>query len=223
MVVEPAPGLHPQAAAKAGHGMAVAGLQRHIEQYPPRLALGRQLLQLLQKLLNRHPRLRLQPFQIEQPGRCLARLPVAAPGLRPQGEALRLEIQPAGAHQGAVTTDRLAILAAVDLLAAAPLAGIGRLGLAGVAQPGEDEQFPQAAQRSLQIGRQRPALEHPLAIQAHQFVALGRAPGQLDRRLRCAKQQRHGAQQDQPGAQRNHSTLTLASAGLASRACCSGA
>ena len=147
----------------------------------------------------------------------MPRLPVVAPFAGLQTEALRREVQAAGAHQRLVAVDALTGLAAVDLLAILAGAGVARIGQAAVDLVGVDEQLPQAAQRRLQIRRQRLAGEQLLLVQAQQFGALRRVPGQLQRRRPGRRQQRW--QQRQPGERAHpYSTFSSASAGFCSKA-----
>jgi len=79
LIPQPAPGFHPQPAAKLTDDIAVSSIQHHIEQHPPRLILRRHHGQYLQQLSHRNPGLRLQRRQVQQPLRRLSRLPILAP------------------------------------------------------------------------------------------------------------------------------------------------
>lgn len=192
---QPAPGLHPQAAAQGADGRAVAG-QHHVQQHLAGIGLGRQLPELREQLLNRDAGGRRQVLALADPARRFAGLPVTRPVALVQLQVLLLEIQAAGFDQRLLPVDALAGVAAVNLFLVLPAALIAVVRLFGVDQIGVDEQLPQAAQRRLKSIGQRFAADQPLPVEAQQFAAASRLPGQRQRRLASNCRTAEGGQQD---------------------------
>ncbi len=151
------PGLGAQQAAEVRNRpfAAAHGQHRHQRVRGGLAAIGGHASQRGQHIGDGHTARRQQRAHIAQPRWRARLLPEAAPVGRVQPQARGFEIAAARLDQGAFAVDALPGRAAVDLFGIVAVAGV--IGGRDPArdQVAVDEQFPEAAQRRLNVARQR--------------------------------------------------------------------